>query len=76
NNEEAEVKRLLGIPAGFELAAHLGVGWPARLGFAGVRSSSSRPSTASTARRWRAATSAQHRAEHPAVSPGRQRSSR
>lgn len=30
NNEEAEVKRLLGIPAGFELAAHLGVGWPAR----------------------------------------------
>jgi nitroreductase len=30
NNEEAEVKRLLEIPDGFALAAHLGVGWPAR----------------------------------------------
>ncbi len=30
NNEEAEVKQLLDIPDGFALAAHLGVGWPAR----------------------------------------------
>jgi hypothetical protein len=30
NNEEAAVKRLLEIPDGFALAAHLGVGWPAR----------------------------------------------
>ena len=30
NNEEAEVKRLLAIPDGFALAAHLGVGWPAK----------------------------------------------
>jgi nitroreductase len=30
NNEETEVKRLLEIPDGFALAAHLGVGWPAR----------------------------------------------
>ncbi len=30
NNEEAEVKRLLAIPDGFALAAHLGVGWPAQ----------------------------------------------
>jgi nitroreductase len=30
NNEETEVKRLLDIPDGFALAAHLGVGWPAR----------------------------------------------
>jgi nitroreductase len=30
NNEETEVKRLLGIPDGFALAAHLGVGWPAQ----------------------------------------------
>jgi nitroreductase len=30
NNEEAQVKRLLEIPDGFALAAHLGVGWPAR----------------------------------------------
>ncbi len=30
NNEEAEVKRLLDIPDGFALAAHLGVGWPAQ----------------------------------------------
>jgi enamine deaminase RidA (YjgF/YER057c/UK114 family) len=29
-NEEAEVKALLGIPDGFALAAHVGVGWPAR----------------------------------------------
>jgi nitroreductase len=29
NNEEAEVSRLLAIPDGFALAAHLGVGWPA-----------------------------------------------
>jgi len=30
NNEEPEVKRLLDIPDGFALAAHLGVGWPAQ----------------------------------------------
>jgi nitroreductase len=30
NNEETEVKRLLQIPEGFALAAHLGVGWPAQ----------------------------------------------
>ena len=30
NNEEAEVRRLLEIPDGSALAAHLGVGWPAR----------------------------------------------
>ncbi len=30
NNEEAEVKQLLDIPDDFALAAHLGVGWPAR----------------------------------------------
>jgi nitroreductase len=30
NNEETEVKRLLEIPDGFALAAHLGVGWPAQ----------------------------------------------
>src|SRR4030081_3623813 len=30
NNEETEVKRLLEIPDAFALAAHLGVGWPAR----------------------------------------------
>jgi len=30
NNEEAQVKRLLEIPDGFALAAHLGVGWPAQ----------------------------------------------
>jgi nitroreductase len=30
NNEETEVRRLLEIPDGFALAAHLGVGWPAR----------------------------------------------
>jgi nitroreductase len=30
NNEEAEVRRLLEIPDGFALAAHLGVGWPSR----------------------------------------------
>lgn len=29
-NEEAEVKEALAIPDGFALAAHLGVGWPAR----------------------------------------------
>ena len=29
-NEEAEVKRLLAIPDGFALAAHLGMGWPAQ----------------------------------------------
>src|SRR5439155_22548335 len=28
NKQEAEVKRLLDIPEGFALAAHLGVGWP------------------------------------------------
>lgn len=30
NNVEPAVKDLLGIPDGFSLAAHLGVGWPAR----------------------------------------------
>ena len=30
NNEEAEVKRLLNIPDGFALAAHIGLGWPAQ----------------------------------------------
>lgn len=30
NNEEEEVRRLLAIPEGFSLAAHLGVGWPDR----------------------------------------------
>lgn len=30
NNEEAEVRRLLAIPEGFALAAHVGVGWPER----------------------------------------------
>jgi hypothetical protein len=30
NNQEEEVKRLLDIPDGFALAAHLGVGWPAQ----------------------------------------------
>ncbi len=30
NNEEAEVKRLLNIPDGVALAAHIGVGWPAQ----------------------------------------------
>jgi nitroreductase len=29
NNDEVEVRRLLHIPEGFALAAHLGVGWPA-----------------------------------------------
>lgn len=30
NNDEPEVKRLLHIPEGLALAAHLGVGWPAK----------------------------------------------
>ena len=30
NNEDAEVKRLLNIPDGFALAAHIGLGWPAQ----------------------------------------------
>jgi len=30
NNEEADVKRLLSIPDGFAIAAHIGVGWPAQ----------------------------------------------
>lgn len=30
NNEEAEVKRLLHIPDGVALAAHIGLGWPAQ----------------------------------------------
>jgi nitroreductase len=30
NNHEPEVKRLLALPDGIALAAHLGVGWPAR----------------------------------------------
>ncbi len=28
--EEAEVRRILGVPDGFAVAAHVGVGWPAR----------------------------------------------
>ncbi len=30
NNDEAEVRRLLDIPDGFALAAHIGLGWPLR----------------------------------------------